>query len=81
MTSKTMPPFQYPAGTVAPSTRKAAYAEALKDAELEFRTAQRALNTDDSNEARARYAKALAHYDALQGMFPFIASGLGDEVV
>jgi len=48
---------------------------------VEFRTAQKAFERDDSNEARARYAKALADYDALQGMFPFIAAGLGDEVV
>ena len=46
-----------------PKTLSEAYAEALRAAELEYRTAQAALATDDSNEARARYAVALAAYD------------------
>ena len=62
-----------------PRTHRETYAEALKAAELEFRTAQAAL--DGSSESHARYAKALAEYDALQGAFPFVAAGAGDEEV
>ena len=52
--------LQVPASWPTPQTHRATYAEALKAAELEYRTAQMALHSDDSNEARARYALALA---------------------
>jgi len=78
---KVPPPFQTPMTAELPKTRREIYAESLRLDEREFRDAQKALEGDDSNESRARYAKALADYDALQGMFPFIAAGLGDEVV
>ena len=55
-----------------------AYAEALREAEAEYRTAQEALQGDDSDATRARYAEALARYDWLQGAFPLIAAGMAD---
>ncbi len=75
------PRLQTTAAQQLPRTRREIYAEALKAAELEYRTAQDALKTDDSNEARARYARALAEYDKLQGQFPFVAAGAGDVEV
>lgn len=66
--------LQSPLAERLPSTRQQAYAEALKAAELEFRTAQTAGDP-------ARYARALAEYDKLQAMFPFVAAGAGDEQV
>lgn len=74
------PRLQHPIGAM-PTTLRAAYAEALKAAELEYRTAQTALHTDDSDAARARYALALAEYDRLQAQFPFVAAGSGDVEV
>ncbi len=73
--------LQSPIGSPLPRTLREAYAEALRAAEVEFRGAQDALRADDSNEARARYARALAEYDKLQGQFPFIAAGAGDVEV
>jgi hypothetical protein len=61
-----------------PRTLKETYAEALMHAEREYRAAQEAVKADDSNENRARYARALCGYDLLQGMFPFVAAGAGD---
>lgn len=57
------------------------YAEALKAAELELRTAQAEFARDDSDANRDRYAQALFDYDRLQGMFPFVAVGAGEDVV
>jgi hypothetical protein len=62
-------------------TKLEVYADALKSAEIELRQAQAALQVDDSDTTRARYARAVASHDELQGMFPFVAAGLGDEVV
>lgn len=67
-----------PAGSATVASSREAYAEALRSAELELRAAQGALRVDDSNSNRARYAAALANYDQLQGMFPFVAAGAGD---
>lgn len=58
-------------------TPRETYAEALKAAELEYRTAQAALTGGDE-AARARYARALAEYDKLQAQFPFVAAGAAD---
>jgi DNA-binding helix-hairpin-helix protein with protein kinase domain len=55
------------------STRRA-LAETLKRAELNYRQAQMALRTDRSEKARARYARALADYDRLQGTFQLTAA-------
>ncbi len=72
---KPLPPrLQTTASHPLPLTLREAYAEALKAAELEFRTAQTAGDP-------ARYARALAEYDKLQGQFPFVASGAGDVEV
>jgi hypothetical protein len=46
-----------------------ALALALKDAELGYRQAQDALARDKSNDARARYAEAIATYNKLQEQF------------
>lgn len=70
--------LQVPIGSSAPASTREVYAEALKVAEREYREAQAALEHDDSDAARARYAQALAKYDRLQGMFPFVAAGAGD---
>lgn len=79
--AKPIPPFQAPAGGQLPRTHREVYAEALKAAELELRAAQAAVGTDDSNENRARYARALAENDKLSAQFPFIAAGAGDVEV
>jgi hypothetical protein len=50
---------------------KESYAEALKLAEREYREAQAAVGKDDSNENRARYARALYEYQQLERMLPF----------
>ena len=73
--------FQGAPGGPLPQLHREALAEKLRLAEIEFRASQRAFETDDSNESRARYAKALAHYDELQGMFPFVMAGMADENV
>lgn len=73
------PRLQGTAAQSLPKTLREVYAEALKAAELEYRTAQAAL--DDSDAARARYARALAECDKLQAQFPFVASGAGDVEV
>lgn len=70
--------LQLPPGNPAPRSSREAYAEALREAELEYRNAQAALELDDFDTARARYAAALAHYDTLQGMFPLVAAGVAD---
>ncbi len=75
------PRLQGVAGGPLPRTLRETYAEALKSAELEYRAAQAALGGDDSDQARARYARALAEYDKLQAQFPFIAAGAGDVEV
>lgn len=75
------PPFQ-PSSDFAregPSTLGEIYAAALMEAERGLRNAQTALSSDDSNESRARYAKALYDYDQLQCVFPFIAAGLAGD--
>ena len=69
--------LQVPASWPTPQTHRATYAEALKAAELEFRTAQAGL--DGTDASRTRYAVALATYDRLQSAFPFVAAGAGDE--
>lgn len=61
-----------------PKTLKETFAEKMMLAHRELVHAQRAVQTDDSDENRARYAKALYDYDQLQGMFPFVAAGAGD---
>lgn len=72
MTRKPPPPLQGEAGRgELPRTLRETYAEALKAAEREYRDAQ-------ASGDPARYARALAEYDALQGAFPFVAAGLGD---
>lgn len=53
---------------------RAALAEAFRLAELDFRRAQQSLATDSSDEARSRYARALANYDRLQAMFQWLAA-------
>lgn len=79
---KPLPPrLQVPIGSPLPSTLKASYAETLRRAELEYRLAQIALRGDDSSEARARYAMALANLDKLSAQFPFVAAGAGDVEV
>ena len=79
---KPLPPrLQSPIGGPLPTTLREAYAEALKMAEVEYRAAQAAFTADDSDTARARYARALAEYDKLQAQFPFIAAGAGDVEV
>lgn len=70
--------LQIPPGSPIVASGREAYARALEAAEREYREAQAALQRDDSDAARARYAKALADYDHLQGMFPFVAAGAGD---
>lgn len=72
-------PLQVTAAWPTPRTHRETYAEALKAAELEFREAQAGL--DESDASKARYATALATYDRLQGAFPFVAAGAGDEEV
>lgn len=79
MPLKRPPLWQPPAGWPLPKTNREAFADALGEAEREFRAAQAALAQDDSNENRARYARALAYYDELQGTFPFVAAGFGDD--
>lgn len=78
---KPIPPFQPPAGGELPRTHREVYAEALKAAELELRAAQAAVRANDSNENRARYARALAENDKLAAQFPFVAAGAGDVEV
>ena len=78
MAKRPPPPPQFPRGAKLPRTLKETYAEALRAAETTFRETQAALARDDSNENRARYAKALYDYDGLQAAFPFIAAGSGD---
>ncbi|MEN9796429.1 MAG: hypothetical protein RL653_125 [Pseudomonadota bacterium] len=63
---KRPPLFQLPAGWPLPKISREAFADALA--------------RNDSNENRARYARALAFYDELQGAFPFVAAGLGDDL-
>lgn len=70
-----------PAWFPLPKTLRAAFAEALRAAEVEYREAQAALFRDDSNEARARYARVLAEHDKLSALFPFVADGAGDTEV
>lgn len=77
---KPLPPrLQGTADMSLPHTLREAYAEVLKAAELEYRTAQAALATDGSDDARARYARALAEFDKLQAQFPLVPRGAGDE--
>ena len=76
---KPAPPLQVPASWPTPRTHRETYAEALRAAELEFREAQACL--DESDASKARYAAALGTYDRLQGAFPFVAAGAGDEEV
>lgn len=78
MPEKPLPPrLQHPAGAM-PQLLREVYADALKLAELEYRTAQAALAENSDDAARSRYARALADYDRLQAQFPFVAAGLGD---
>lgn len=63
-----------------PRTNKEVYAEALRLAWLEFCSAQEALKTDDTNEARARYAQALNDFDRLSAAFPFVSAGVTDAM-
>jgi hypothetical protein len=77
MTNRRPRALQVSADWPTPRTHRETYAEALKAAELEFRTAQAGL--DGTDASKARYAKALATYDSLQGAFPFVAAGAGDE--
>ena len=65
-------------GGALPGTLREVYADALKAAELEYRTAQAALAESSDDAARSRYARALADYDKLQSQFPFVAAGSGD---
>jgi hypothetical protein len=58
-------------------TARAAYADMLERAHRELHNARLAL--DDTDEARARYAQALATYDQVQGMFPFTAGEGGND--
>ena len=37
------------------------------------------MGLDGTDASKARYAKALATYDSLQGAFPWVAAGAGDE--
>ena len=69
--------LQVTASWPTPRTHRETFAEVLKAAELEFRTAQAGL--DGTDASKARYAVALASYDRLQGAFPFVAAGAGDE--
>ncbi len=71
--------FEAPIGGLLPRTLREVYAEALKAAELEYRTAQLAL--DGTDAAQQRYTRALVEYDKLQGQFPFVAAGQGDVEV
>ena len=73
-------PFQAPTGGELPRTLRETYAEALKDAEREHRAAQAAMLAYEPG-AQERYARPLYDYDRLQGMFPFVAAGAGDENV
>ncbi len=66
-----VPADQIPAKHALPLPLREVYAEALKAAELEYRTAQ-------ASGDPARYARALAEYDRLQAAFPFVAAGSGD---
>jgi len=61
------------------SNARRVLAETLRLAELNYRQAQAALKTDRSEHARARYARALADYDKLQGMFQLVAAGGRDS--
>jgi hypothetical protein len=71
--------LQLPPGWHAlPRAHREVYAAALMAAEKQLRDAQAQLRADDSRENRAHYARALANYDLLQGMFPFVAAGAAD---
>lgn len=70
--------FQGPLGGKPPRTHREVFAEALKQAEREYREAQEAMKADNSDAARLRYARALYRYDRLQASFPFVAAGLAD---
>lgn len=78
---KPAPPPQVPVGAPLPRTYREMFAEKMKAAEVELRAAQAAVAADGSNENRARYADALAAQNEVEGMFPFIAAGAGDEEV
>ena len=79
MPKKLPPAFQDEAGRgPCPKTLRETYAEFLKGVEREYRIAQATVAAHDSDANRARYAKAMRDYDALKGMFPFVAAGLGD---
>jgi hypothetical protein len=73
--------LQQPISWKLPRTLREAYAETLNLAEREYRDAQTALGPDDSDATRALYARALAEYDKLQAVFPFVAAGSGDVEV
>lgn len=55
------------------------FAATLRILELELQEARQALSQDESAESARRYMRALARYDSLQGMFPFVAAGAADE--
>ena len=55
-------------------THRETYADMLKACEREFRDPQKAFETDDSNENRARYCLALSNYDRAQKRFRFVAA-------
>lgn len=78
MPKNPLPPLQFPPGAQLPRTLRETYAQALLAAETTYRETQAALARDDSNQNRARYARALYEYDRLQATFPFIAAGRGD---
>lgn len=78
---KPISPFQPPAGAELPRTLREVYADTLGAAERELQAAQLAVRADDSNENRARYARALAEHDKLSSQFPFVAAGAGDTEV
>lgn len=81
MPKRLLPPLQVPVGSPLPRTYREMFAEKMMDAERELRAAQDAVRADDSDENRARYAKALGVQNELEAMFPFIAAGAGDEEV
>ena len=77
---KIPPPLQMPIGGLLPRTYRESYAAALQAAGCSTAPLKPLLATDDSTklgtDTRSRWP-----YDKIHAQFPFIAAGIGDEVV
>lgn len=69
---------QPPVGWPLPTTAREEYQRAVEAARAEMLAARAALQAQETEETGRRYAYAVAWFDRVQALFPFVGAGFAD---